>query len=357
MKRLHVWLPDSYLFSPECMRRSLFISLSVFLGTLVAGDARAIPLARYDRAVEMQCGKDELCALSIRGEGTLGSYTGVSVNRSAAASGKIATTVTKGSGRLQLDTAGTGLVSLLLSWDGDPNPRQLSSAGLGCFNLRAFQGVALVISDFSVSTDCEKKDESSEAEEGCSELIIETRLYDATDPTGQIYSWSSVRRSLSASGTKSLVIPFSNFLYHAPRGTARFTCAGAITLSLKLAGSTKMRVEMGPAYIDDHYGLAVAPTVPPTPTPAARVAASPTALVEVVETALPVASSQEGAMGAASSEVATDEPKELVPVQVTGIPAVSETPSPRMAPTASKDPAVATDSADDGAVFGSVVAP
>jgi hypothetical protein len=242
---------------------------------------------------------------------------------------------------------------LLLSWDGDPNPRQLSGAGLGCFDLRAHRGVALIIRDFSVAAECERADAVGDDVGGCSALIVETRLYDALDPTGQIYSWSSIRRPLTAAKGTSLVVPFSNFLHHSPRGAARFTCAGALTLSVKVSGSKKLRIEMGSAYIDDQYGLQAAPAMVATAVPSVAATAAPTALPSAMPTV----------MATMAAEVMQTTPSEeasgfALPPSPTVAAQTGEGRSFALDSKSSKNTQslVAPEDAPDGPVYGSIVA-
>lgn len=230
-------------------------------------EVNATPLAIFDKSAERSCTGSELCDLTVSSRKTVGGYTGITLSRSGASKGRISVNPGRSRPQVQIDSEGEGVCTATLSWDGDPNARVLSGAGLGCFNFRASRGVAIIIKDLVAAVDC--RDDAGSGVP-CSDMIIESRLYDPSDPTGQTYSWSRIRRQLGEGSPRDLVIPFSNFLRNSPRGSARFECAGALTIAFKISGSSSVKLGMSALLIDDQYGAAGAPT------PAVLLSPSPT---------------------------------------------------------------------------------
>ena len=172
----------------------------------------------------------------------------------------------------------SSLGSILFTWDGDRHPEILSGGGLRCLNLTQSDASAIVLKDFSLHGVCEGEE--------CPPFIIETRLYDASDPTGQVYSASILKRSNDRPST-DLLVPFSNFSRSGPRGSARLSCVGAISMQVKFESFSDVVLEMGAVFTNSLVPMEVvgqgafpadevvvespspAETEEPTPTPTA----------------------------------------------------------------------------------------
>ena len=117
---------------------------------------------------------------------------------------------------------------LTLTWDGDYNPRQLSSAGLNCLD---WSGVTQFF--LPVYIDSDRNDTDSIVN-----MSATFTLYSGTDPTGQRYSQASSR--LQDGG-----FTFSTNAFRRPgiRGAGDFSCVGALSLAIrtKVAAETSVR--------------------------------------------------------------------------------------------------------------------
>jgi hypothetical protein len=227
----------------------MFVLLGVAVATaLWCDEARCAPLAVFNKAAERSCRGTEVCDLSFYSPATVGGYTGISLYRSGSGSAKITSNASKQSGSVHVESEGGGVFTAMFSWDGDPNPRVLSGAGLGCTNLRGAGGVAIILKDLTVSAEC--RDDAGGVVP-CDDLQIESRIYDSSDPTGQTYSRSNIRRKISVFGKRDLIIPFSNFTNHSPRGRGRLECAGAVTITITLPESHAISMGLTSVMIDE----------------------------------------------------------------------------------------------------------
>jgi hypothetical protein len=113
---------------------------------------------------------------------------------------------------------------------------------------------------------------------------MESRVYNAGDPTGQKFSASIVTRSLLEQ--TDIAIPFSNFIRQGPRGKGSFSCAGAVTVTLKFRGFSEVDFTTGPVYTNGSEGLTPLPTateqatLTPTATPTDTPTVTPTRTIE-----------------------------------------------------------------------------
>lgn len=246
---------------------------------LFATPSRAIPLEKFDHKMEVACEGPGACVRSLRSKTALGSYTGIAWRGVGEGKG----TLSVNQGLMGLVASGSSVGALTLTWDGDTSAEQLSGAGLGCLDVRNGGATGLVVSGLSIQGRC-----STEEDFECPPFVIETRLYDFADPTGQTYSASMLRRPNNKSAS-DVVIPFSNLTRSGPRGLGRLECVGAISVTVRMDRYSQVTLSMGPIFTNSHDPLAVPPT--PTPTVVA-VVTSPSVDVsggasEVVPTPVP----------------------------------------------------------------------
>lgn len=244
---------------------SLITSLSC------AAPGVAVPLEKFEQTMEVQCEGPSTCARSLRSKTALGSYTGIAWRGVGEGKG----TFTVKEGVMGFTAAGRSVGTLTLTWDGDTSAEQLSGAGLGCLDVRRGGATALVFSGVSIQGRC-----SAEEGAGCQPFVVETRLYDFADPTGQTYSASMLRRS-NEKPVSDIVVPFSNLNRSGPRGAGRLECVGAISVTVRMDRYSDVTISMGPIFTNSEDPLAV----PPTPTPTyTAVIERPTVIVEVQAT-------------------------------------------------------------------------
>lgn len=319
--------------------RAFLLALLSLSGVVVAGsalEAAAFPLEKFDHQVEVSCASNASCARSLRSKNTLGAYTGLWVRGDA----DMNSSFSAKQGMLEVKATGSSLSGIALSWDSDTYPEQLSSAGLKCVDMRHQGGWAIVLKDFAVNGTC------GETTTECPSFVIETRVYDASDPTGQTYSASVLRRA-NGREVQDLMIPFSNFNKKGLRGEGRLGCAGAVSIYIRVDGYKDVALRVGPIFTNSSEPLE-ALVFTPTPT---SVPATPTSVSErpVTPTATPtVAPTNE----ATASAVAT--PEEA--------PAPVETSEAPQAPTLGKvvvaplgTPEVEPERAPEEAVYGEII--
>lgn len=145
-------------------------------------------------------------------------------------------------------------VVLTLTWDGDQHPEQLSGAGLNCLDLTQGGAYAFVISGISIESECSEESNG----QGCPNFQIESRIYDAGDPTGQRYSVSMMTRSLPEK--TDLVVPFSNFVREGPRGKGNIGCVGAVSIAFRFEDFESVELDLGAIYTNGAEGLTPLPT-------------------------------------------------------------------------------------------------
>jgi len=127
-------------------------------------------------------------------------------------------------------------------------------------------GSAIVIKDFKLKGTCGDDD----VERECAPFVVETRIYDSADPTGQTYSASVLRRG-NGKEPQDLIIPFSNFNRKGLRGEGRLDCAGAVSINIRTDGYRDVTLSAGSIFTNSSEpfeALILTPTptpVPPTP--------------------------------------------------------------------------------------------
>ncbi len=203
--------------------------------------ARALPVERFTGSIDLACSPDDVCSRYARGSGSLGGKLGIAIEGGRRSKARLRTRGSATQRVLEVSIPGEGVGAFSLSWDGDPYPQQLSSAGLGCLNLRADGAIAFRIESFEVRGGCEAQQDAGQS---CQPITIEARIYDPSDPTGQRYVASILRRNIPRRG--ALDIPFSNFIHLGPRGAATFDCVGAFSISVKVEGQRGLTLELGP---------------------------------------------------------------------------------------------------------------
>lgn len=256
---------------PQCY---VFITPLVALLALSARVSVAVPLERFESPVDLECAHDTACTKTVRSKFTLGGTTGLVLVGGNEGEAKLVFRQDD-QRRLELTGKGEALHSLALRWDGDSNPEVLSAAGLACFDLTALGATAFVLRDFSMLAECAESGDSGE----CQQLEIESRVFDADDPTGQRYSAALLRQPVPRVADE-LVVPFSNFTREGPRGLARLSCVGAISIAFRLQGFKNVSLSVGPIYTNDTNGLTYVPTPTPSPSASPTVTPSSTALPE-----------------------------------------------------------------------------
>lgn len=243
-------------------RGILPLTVGMILG--LAREAVAFPLEKFDHQVEVSCAASSSCARSLRSKNTLGAYTGIWVRGDAEMTSKFSAK----QGVLEVSAVGSSLGGIMLSWDSDTYAEQLSSSGLKCVDMRHHGGWAVVLKDFSVNGNC------GDGAVSCPPFVIETRVYDASDPTGQTYSASVLRRA-NGRALEDLLVPYSNFNRRGLRGEGRLGCAGAVSLFIRADGYREMSLRVGPIFTNSSDPLeALVFTPTPTPPPATPTSAS-----------------------------------------------------------------------------------
>jgi hypothetical protein len=298
--------------------------------------AVAIPIEHFNAPVDLKCESTSQCAAVARSEHTLGRYTGVSISRRGAGSASVS--VDKNDGSLRFELRQASPVVLSLSWDGDQHPDLLSGSGLNCLDLTQGGAFAFIVSAMSIESECQEGAQGQR----CPNFQIESRIYDAKDPTGQRYSVSTMTRSLP--DKTDLVIPFSNFIREGPRGKGNIACVGAISISLRFEDFESVELEMGPIYTNGIEGM----TPLPTPTVAPTQSPMPTIEVEGLPTELPTP-------GVTSeSRVSTESPPSPLASRETALPsALSDPQAPIItAPIVPRVPAAVE---DEEVTYGQVV--
>jgi hypothetical protein len=114
-----------------------------------------------------------------------------------------------------------------------------------------------VFSAGSGSAECEAGDGFGPE---CPRFTIQSRVYDALDPTGQKFSASVINREISE--PSDIVIPFSNFIMRGPRGIGRFECVGAITIAMSFSGFGAVELRTGAFFTNGAEGLTPLPATP-----------------------------------------------------------------------------------------------
>ena len=252
------------------IRIQVLVAILLWAGWMAPACAR--PVEGFNSPLDLRCESTAQCSGVIRAEHTLGRYTGVSVTKRGG--GSASATIEKNDGVMRFELRESTPVVLTLSWDGDQHPDQLSGAGLNCLDLTQGGAYAFVISGMSIESECQGESPGKT----CPNFQIESRIYDARDPTGQRYSVSMMNRSLPE--RTDLVIPFSNFIREGPRGKGDITCVGAVSISLRFEQFDSVELDLGPIYTNGSEGR----TPLPTPTVSSTDTPQATPAVEAVST-------------------------------------------------------------------------
>ena len=237
--------------------RKVLTALSLFLTVVCSYSlGNALPIDNFNIPSETKCKGERTCKRNLSNASSLGGFLGLEIQNPAEGKGIAILEIKTGpsKGRVVWGAAGCPAGRLTLFWDGDPNPSQVSGAGLGCLNLLADGATAFILEDLAYSATCSKSPSAEIADTGkdsvsalCPPLVIETKIFDAMDPTGQRYSTSIIRRHYRMSG-KDLRIPFSSFTQEGPNGGGHPTCVGAISVTIRADDLTKSVVTFGPMY-------------------------------------------------------------------------------------------------------------
>jgi len=321
----------------SCTPQTLLSLLVLLAGVVSVRYAHARPIERFDGAIDRSCQSSEPCGVSSRSDGSLAGRLGLVVSGIQRGKTRLRTRGDKTGRVLELQVPATGVGVVTLSWDADPHPHQLSSAGLGCLNLREDGAFGLRIEPFEVRTECS----GSPSNEGCKPIWVESRIYDPSDPTGQRYSASILRVKVPRRGT-SLDVPFSNFIHQGPRGGASFECVGALSIAIKIEGQGALSMEVGSITT---FGYTTAVDITPLPVVREPTRAVPTSTP--VERSTPVSTSTPSsrpsmhpttAPTASPTKSPTASPTRTVAVSPTGAPLATKVPSAVPVPTEPSTP-------------------
>lgn len=320
----------------------------------------AIPVELFDQKSELVCGGDGECHRALRSRSSVGSYLGVSVR----GEGRTSASIKVDGDEVSVRAEGTALRGIYLSWDGDTYPEQLSSSGLGCYDLQQDGASAIILKGFDFEGECAATEGSS----SCS-VLVETRVYDSVDPTGQTYS-ASLLRLPEGKESGDLLVPFSNLIRKGPRGAARLSCVGALTIFIQTIGYASFEFELNSIFTNSRLALTPAPTrvaaatpaptsIPtntPSPAATATTRVSPTPLPaqspQVIATngGAPIAASEKGSEGSVVPKESSKGPPAQVVVPSTP---TRVNPTPAVAPSKPLAPAVVSD--EEEAVYGEVI--
>lgn len=217
----------------------------------------AHPIDTFSGAAEVICASgSRTCAGVARSEGAIGRHTGVLISKGEGGEVKVGLKSGR-NGVLRIEGKGSSNFTVTLSWDGDANPGQLSGSGLNCLDLTKQGASAFILLGGNGSAECADGDGFGPE---CPRFTIQSRIYDALDPTGQRFSASVIHREV---GDKSdIVIPFSNFIMRGPRGVGRLECVGAITIAMSFSGYGAVELRTGAFFTNGSEGLTPLPATP-----------------------------------------------------------------------------------------------
>ncbi len=277
------------------MRQWLFTLVFVFS---IPGLGRCLPIEAFDHAAEIRCKGERTCGRGLPSAKSIGGFLAIGLQGGTGSSSTATVKTTESGGKVAWISEGPNPGRMTLSWDSDSNPWQLSGGGLRCLDIRADGSTALTVEGVAFSGICDKG-----REDDCPPLVVEARIYDADDPTGQRYSTSVIRRHRRSSG-RDLRIPYSSFSREGPNGLGRTACVGALTISFRADGLTNARVSFGkvftngacqggdcvvqPPFSAPYFGVTATPTaVPMTPSPTTSPTQTPKGTASPAATALP----------------------------------------------------------------------
>ena len=290
-----------------------------FIVVSACASASATPIEGFSMPVDLTCMAGKSCGRVLPSDDSLGRSWAFALITAKEGKTRIyatpAQTENDKPAKFGVQGKGDSWTKVVLTWDGDLNPVQLSSAGLGCVDLTAYGATAIALRAFKVSCECEKSKRCV--------IQIETRLYDGKDPTGQRYSTSFIRRQPDSSG-KDLFIPFSSFGREGPNGPGNPACVGAISVTFQPQGIEEAAFSLSGVMTNSGKRVVALPTEAAL---APVVSASPIITVASVETVTMTPTS--------SPSLAEPSPT------VTALPTVTSTPTLTVTP-ASTPSATAT---------------
>jgi hypothetical protein len=335
------------------------VSLTALLLLVFGPEVGAIPIDGLKVPVEITCRRDEACGASVLSNASLGGRLGVAVTGVKNEGIEVKIERQANSSAFSAVIPGGSRGSLLLTWDGDPYPQILSSAGLGCLNLTGDGSSVLRVLSFAISG-CS----GVESLGSCTPIIVETRIYHPGDPTGQRYSASVLKRTVPRE-VSDLDVPFSNFIQEGPRGRGDMRCVGALSILFKFETESDLVFTLngietdGEGSFEDLFAPTALPNVLPTELPTVQptlVATSEPLLTPVAEPsptpqAIPTPRSTVG------SQV-TPMAINAIPMTVTAISSASPSvvPTRKASPTKVADPPEESVDSAEERTYGSVVA-
>ncbi len=208
--------------------------------------AWADPVADISFVSSLDCHKESRrCGAVFVGGDYAGSKLGLEINKNLG--GVIRVDLKDGDAYpLHIAAGGVAGATITLTWDGDYNPRQLSSIGLNCLDVTHLESLIV-----PMRFDDARNDGLAEQ---AKQHTFSARLiaYNGKDPTGQKYSISSALQS-----GENIEFKKDNFTRNGPRGAVDFSCVGAITLALQVDEPLEMSLwlgqpgEIAPAFVKD----------------------------------------------------------------------------------------------------------
>lgn len=187
-------------------------------------------------AAQIHCSKERrTCAAVLRYAEVAGSKVGIMVAKDELGSVEVLSQENSPY-PITINFAELGHGSIQLTWDGDYNPRQLSSSGLNCLDLSAVSKILIPVAldNTAIAADTE--------DGGLTKLEASLSLYDGNDPTGQRYSVG-----IAAIPNVESVLEFqrARFDRHGIRGPADFGCVGALSLVLSVENVKATALKVG----------------------------------------------------------------------------------------------------------------
>ena len=204
------------------------VALALALNVHAFFGASAEPVLGIGFRSSLHCADESArCSAVLDGADWLGSKLSVAIEKGSVGDVSVMT-ISESEHPIEVVFHGKQDGLLTLTWDGDYNPRQLSSAGLNCLD---WSGITKFI--LPVHVDSDRNDTDSNVI-----MSAAITLYSGTDPTGQRYS--QARFPLEDGG---FAFSKSEFRRSGIRGTGDFSCVGALSLAIrtKVAAQTSVR--------------------------------------------------------------------------------------------------------------------